>query len=271
MAGAAGKQNKLLNSARTRLEYLACVRISGGSLEKMEKQSVATANSIASQLQTVTNLTPEIGVELLNMVNESQLFEKDKAFCAENIQVKVDIDEESGGADTDKQTHDYFHEYIQKGHLGEEAFRPSADFDSRLRIYARLARGIGLNYPNENTMAKITACAFPEIPTEDFWKLEGDPGLDKLNRFKRFFRTIGVKLAGREPAVFPTFAEFEVAYPSHFRSAGYAPGMNDPVMDGMEVLRVLEIVFASRIPPRPIRAQRPGPRDQRRFGKSAKK
>ena len=33
----------------------------------------------------------------------------------------------------------------------------------------------------------------------------------------------------------------------------------------------LGIVFASRIPPRPIRAQRPGPRDQRRFGKPANK
>ena len=33
----------------------------------------------------------------------------------------------------------------------------------------------------------------------------------------------------------------------------------------------LKIAFASRIPPRPNRAQRPGPSDQRRFGKSANK
>ena len=170
MAGATGKQNKLLNSARTRFEYMACVRIAGGSEEKMQRQSEATVNSIASQLQTVTNLTPEIGVELLKMVNESQLFEKDKAFCAEKIQVQVDIDEDSGGADTDKQTHDYFHEYIQKEHMGEEAFRPTADIDTRLRIYARLARAIGLNYPNENTMAKITACAFPELMTDNCFR-----------------------------------------------------------------------------------------------------
>ena len=94
----------------------------------------------------------------------------------------------------------------------------------RLRIYARLAREIGLNYPNADTMAKITACAFPEIPTQDFWKLGGDPGLGKLQRFKSFFRAIGVQLAGREPAVFPHFAEFEVACPSQFRSARYARG-----------------------------------------------
>ena len=93
MAGATGKQNKLLNSARTRLEYMACVRIASGSAEKLEKQSVATANSIASQLQTVTNLTPEIGVELLKMVNESQLFEGDKAARAEQIRIKIDIDQ----------------------------------------------------------------------------------------------------------------------------------------------------------------------------------
>ena len=220
---------------------MACVRIAGGSEEKMEKQSEATANSIASQLQTVANLTPEIGVELLKMVRESQLFEKDKAACAEKIQAKVDVDEESA-ADTNKQTHDHFHEYIQRGHImSEEAFAPAADFDSRLRIYARLAREIGLNYPTEDTMAKITACAFPEIPTQDFWKLEGDPGLGKLQRFKSFFRAIGVKLAGREPAVFPHFAEFEVACPSQFRSAKYAPGMNDPVIDGLNALRVIEI------------------------------
>ena len=89
---------------------MACVRIAGGSEEKMEKQSVATANSIASQLQTVTNLTPEIGVELLKMVNESQLFEKDKAACAQTIRIKICIDQESGDADTATQTHDYFHE-----------------------------------------------------------------------------------------------------------------------------------------------------------------
>ena len=172
MAGtSSSKHNKLLNSARARFEYMACVRIAGGAVENLEKQSAATANSIASQLQTVTNLTPEIAVELLKMVNESQLFEKDKAACAAKIQAKVDTaDEESGKTDNDKQTHDYFHEYIQKGHIGEETFKPSADFDERLRVYARLGREIGLNYPTEQTMAKITACSFPEIPARDFWK-----------------------------------------------------------------------------------------------------
>ena len=224
-------QHKLVTMVRTRLEYLTCLVESGLSADRLRDQREEIVNAIATQLRLVQSISTEVGVDLHRLIEHSHLTPDGKKAAFDNILAKVNPASQKDLAGIQRQTHDYFHEYLQKNHSSEQIVHPMTDTQTRLRMLALLARKLGVNNPSEQTMAKIAACAFADATHDEAQLLAGDLGLSNLNKFKAYLRALPV-CAQHGVTVFPPFHQLEALYPAAFTAAGYTAGSNVPILDG---------------------------------------
>ena len=104
----------------SRLEYLRCVKQSGGDHETISAQFAASLNT---NLSATLQLGHEAATALINMINASALQEQHKAACSIALQAKVRIDGAAvvtGGA-LERQVCEHFPQYVQKN-IGLQKF-----------------------------------------------------------------------------------------------------------------------------------------------------
>ena len=237
------KGQKFAQYVKARFEYLECLSKAGGAgaAPRLVQACEDTVFSITKQLAALTSVDTETAISVINMIQSGRLNGPQQAACTDAINAKHIAQDSSAIADDRKQVHKHFHEYIQREHKTSHAFLPGVDTHSRFRWFAKLARSIGLNYPDEATKARITACAFRDCAHNEEHLLGGPLGYQCLQQFKEAFEAEPVVLSGREPTMFPPYEEFEVKHPRHYNMAFFAPGVNTPSFSPEQIAKVVRI------------------------------
>ena len=197
-------ETALVNFARTRLEYFSCCFSMSMSPDAVTSAATGVTQAFKQQLHIIPSVGYATGLELLSMINESTL-------PAANIEVLVNLINSKVGATESrvsetKQECSYFHEYLRAGNtITESIFNDTSDTHVRLRGIAKFARMVGINYPSEDTKAKMTACAFPGLSFAEKMQMAGPIGYEALQLFRRFFSESPIVNPGRTHSVFPSF------------------------------------------------------------------
>ena len=221
----------LVGAVKSRLEYIACLASSSGSLEAMAKASDELLQTFARNMHGIRSLRHEKGKELIDAFQSSNMLQDQKTQCIAIVHAKVSLDPAAVAVDDVnedvKQNNAYVHEYAQASNKMIIAmYSEGADTFVRLRYAAQLARLLGCNHMNERTKARFTALAFPEADLDGQLQLSGQLGYDVLFKFKDYHEKIGELVPGNPVIEFPPFREFESKHPSLFAGAGYEAGSN---------------------------------------------
>ena len=219
-----------LGFVRTRLESLECLRASGTPLPSLEKAMTSVVQTVAQQLSSIPGLTYDGALAIMQLIQTSPLTATCQQALIDCVQEKTGTIGNDSPSSEKKQDHQYFHEYLRKGHDGVEyVFGPKGDTSLRLRFFARLARSMGLNYPNSDTKARITACAFPGAKENEghVLELEGGGGYDAMDLFRKVFAEVPITNPGRDILSFPPFDKLS-EYPGMVASMGFVNTLQCP-------------------------------------------
>ena len=176
----------LLKFVNTRVEYIKCLTTSGASLQSASEES---AKYLAQNLSAIPALNPETAADIIKLLQNSPMVEEQVELCIRAVQAKVTLADadplDAEKKDTTRQVIEDFPDYIQAETHLVQAYK-TQDPQIRLNMAAKQFRRMGLNHPDERSMARGAACAFPEASELHVQMLSGDYGKYFLEKFKIF-------------------------------------------------------------------------------------
>ena len=180
----------LLKFVNTRVEYIKCLTKSGTSLQSASEE---TAKYLAANLGAIPALNPETATDIIKLLQNSPMVEEQVELCIRAVQAKVTLADadplDAEKKDTTRQVIEDFPDYIQAETHLVQAYK-TQDPQIRLNMVAKQFRRMGLNHPDERSMARGAACAFPDASGLHVQMLSGDYGKHFLEKFKKLFRAL---------------------------------------------------------------------------------
>ena len=207
---------KLVTAFRTRLELLTCLAKYKTGPHELVQPSADALKQLAAHLAGVTAMSDTCAIELLNMLDKSNLAPDDRIRALDLVNAKVldtePLDSEASKNDA-KQMCPYFTEYLQNEDPDAAmAVSPQSSMTTRFKALARVARKIGLNHATEGTKAGIMAAAFFDRPNHILHELAGPKGYHCLKAFKAYLKVATVQVVGRTPLLFPPFKDLSLIH-----------------------------------------------------------
>jgi hypothetical protein len=256
VATASHKSDKIMQAFAkftvARIEYLDCIAKAGTDEERMRKHSGDVAAAIGSKVACIPKFQPDAAKKFVELIMNSKMLPEHRDLVVKAMDEKVelsamDVATQWIAESNTKQIHMNFAEYLQENHH-ESGLLLKSDSLTRIRVLALLARKMGANYMDEDSKARVTACAFHDSEDHHLMALAGDFGYEMLSKFRHFYNQVTLTTPGRDPDIYPSFQNFERQCPALYIAAGYAPGQDKPLFSKQLAIKLTAI--GNQIPKR---------------------